>query len=68
MAGQRKCYAYPRYFFTNTSADIVQLFTGTLDELGVEWKSLNRSRAAVTISIARKASVALMDAYVGPTY
>ncbi|MEV0437358.1 helix-turn-helix domain-containing protein [Streptomyces spectabilis] len=68
VGGERKRYEYPRYFFTNTSTDIVELFTGTLDRLGVEWKTLNQSRAAVTVSIARKASVALMDVYVGPKY
>ncbi|MER7737734.1 helix-turn-helix domain-containing protein [Streptomyces sp. NPDC096538] len=68
IAGERKRYEYPRYFFTNTSADIIRLFTDTLDRVGVEWKSLNQSRAAVTISVARKASVALMDLHVGPKY
>ncbi|MGV9932214.1 transcriptional regulator [Streptomyces olivaceoviridis] len=68
VAGERKRYEYPRYFFTNTSADIVRLFTGTLDKVGIEWKTLNQSRAAVTVSIARKASVALMDAHVGPKH
>ncbi|MGR6969811.1 transcriptional regulator [Streptomyces cynarae] len=68
VGGERKRYEYPRYFFTNTSADIVKLFTDTLDKVGVEWKTLNQSRAAVTISIARKASVALLDAHVGPKY
>lgn len=64
----RKRYEYPRYFFTNTSTDIVQLYTDALDMVGVEWKPLNQSRAAITISVARKASVALMDAHVGPKY
>ncbi|MGW4346377.1 transcriptional regulator [Streptomyces sp. NPDC004690] len=68
IGGERKRYEYPRYFFTNTSPDIVQLFTDTLDKVGVEWKSLNQARAAVTISVARKASVALLDAHVGPKY
>ncbi|PZG90481.1 transcriptional regulator [Streptomyces sp. NTH33] len=68
VGGERKRYEYPRYFFTNTSTDIVQLFTDTLDKVGVEWQPLNQSRAAVTISIARKASVALMDAHVGPKH
>ena len=68
VGGERKRYEYPRYFFTNTSTDIVKLFTDTLDKMGVEWKSLNQSRAAVTISIARKASAALLDAHVGPKY
>ncbi|MEV0119785.1 transcriptional regulator [Streptomyces sp. NPDC050844] len=68
VGGERKRYEYPRYFFTNTSTDIIRLFTDTLDRLGVEWKSLHQSRAADTISIARKASVALMDTHVGPKY
>jgi hypothetical protein len=68
VAGESKRYEYPRYFFTNTSSDIVRLFTDTLDQVGVEWKPLNQSRAAVTISIARKPSVALMDTHVGPKH
>ncbi len=68
IGGERKRYEYPRYFFTNTSADIIRLFTDTLDRVGVEWKPLNQSRAAVTISVARKASVALMDLHAGPKY
>ena len=66
--GQRKRYEYPRYFFTNTSTDIIGLFTGALDTVGVEWKSANRSRGAQNISVARRASVALMDIHVGPKY
>ncbi|GAB2963654.1 hypothetical protein GCM10023080_025660 [Streptomyces pseudoechinosporeus] len=68
VKGERKRYEYPRYFFTNTSTDIIQLFTDTLDLVGVEWKPLHQSRAAVTISVARKASVALMDTHVGPKH
>ncbi|MBZ9643449.1 transcriptional regulator [Streptomyces sp. PSKA30] len=68
VGGERKRYEYPRYFFTNTSTDIVRLFTDTLDKVGVEWRTLNQSRAAVTVSIARKASVALMDTHVGPKH
>ncbi len=68
VKGERKRYEYPRYFFTNTSTDIIQLFTDTLDLVGIEWKPLHQSRAAVTISVARRASVALMDAHVGPKY
>ncbi|GAA3996225.1 hypothetical protein GCM10022384_49390 [Streptomyces marokkonensis] len=68
VAGEYKRYEYPRYFFTNTSTDIIRLFTAALDRVGVKWKSLNQNRAAVTISVARKASVALMDAHVGPKY
>ncbi|MFE2142515.1 helix-turn-helix domain-containing protein [Streptomyces sp. NPDC059456] len=59
-----KRYEYPRYFFTNKSADIIGLLTGTLDRLGVEWRQAN----ARNVSVARKGSVALMDAHVGPKY
>ncbi|MFH9588323.1 helix-turn-helix domain-containing protein [Streptomyces luteogriseus] len=62
--GRRKRYEYPRYFFTNLSADIIRLFTAALDQVGVEWKKATPGN----ISVARKASVALMDAHVGPKY
>jgi hypothetical protein len=64
VGGQRKRYEYPRYFFTNVSDDIIRLFTTALDQVGVEWKKAN----AHNVSVARKASVALMDAHVGPKY
>ncbi|QKW05923.1 transcriptional regulator [Streptomyces sp. NA04227] len=68
VGGVRKRYEYPRYFFTNKSADIMRLFTDTLDALGVEWKSLRQTRHAPTVSVARKGSVALMDTHIGPKY
>ncbi|MFK0127826.1 helix-turn-helix domain-containing protein [Streptomyces nigra] len=64
VAGEVKRYEYPRYFFTNLSGDIMRLFTGTLDRVGVEWRWAN----ARNVSVARKAAVALMDAHVGPKY
>ncbi|WP_406418478.1 helix-turn-helix domain containing protein [Streptomyces sp. NBC_00873] len=64
VAGERKRYEYPRYFFTNLSADILGLFTNALDHVGVDWRQANRQN----ISVARRASVALMDAHVGPKY
>ncbi|MEU5085796.1 helix-turn-helix domain-containing protein [Streptomyces sp. NPDC021356] len=63
VGGERKRYEYPRYFFTNLSADIARLYTDTLDRIGVAWKANGHN-----ISVARKASVALMDAHVGPKY
>ncbi|MEU4271538.1 transcriptional regulator [Streptomyces sp. NPDC026092] len=66
IGGRMKRYEYPRYFFTNTSADIIGLFTAALDRVGVEWKSAHQSRTAQNISVARRASVALMDLHVGP--
>ncbi|MGW6903955.1 helix-turn-helix domain-containing protein [Streptomyces sp. NPDC054940] len=64
VAGEQKRYEYPRYFFTNLSGDIIRLFTTTLDAVGVQWKQANDRN----ISIARKASVALMDTHVGPKH
>lgn len=64
IGGERKRYEYPRYFFTNKSDDIRRLFTKALNTVGIEWKRSN----AYTVSVARKASVALMDAHVGPKY
>ncbi|MER5961788.1 helix-turn-helix domain-containing protein [Streptomyces sp. NPDC002057] len=68
IGGRTKRYEYPRYFFTNSSADIIGLFTDALDRVGVDWKSANQSRTAQNISVARKASVALMDLHVGPKH
>ncbi|MFI9309130.1 transcriptional regulator [Streptomyces triculaminicus] len=64
IGGERKRYEYPRYFFTNKSDDIRKLYTGALDSLGIEWKQTN----AWSISVARRASVALMDTHIGPKY
>ncbi|MFD5699933.1 helix-turn-helix domain-containing protein [Streptomyces lasiicapitis] len=68
VGGERKRYEYPRYFFTNKSDDIRKLCTDTLDKVGVEWTTLARGSDPLNISIARKASVALMDTHVGPKY
>jgi hypothetical protein len=61
VGGERKRYTYGRYFFTNRSADIRGLYTAALDRLGVEWRQAN----AWNVSVARRASVALMDRFVG---
>ncbi|MFF9894140.1 helix-turn-helix domain-containing protein [Streptomyces longispororuber] len=68
VGGERKRYEYPRYFFTNKSDDIRKLLTDTLDQVGVEWTTLARGSDPFNVSIARKGSVALMDAYVGAKY
>ncbi|MBD0419830.1 helix-turn-helix domain-containing protein [Streptomyces sp. TRM S81-3] len=68
VGGLRKRYEYPRYLFANKSDDIRKLFTDTLDKVGVEWTTLARGSDPFNISVARKASVALMDDHVGPKY
>lgn len=65
-AGRR--YEYPRYHFTNKSDDIRRIYTDTLDLLGVEWREARRGSRPWYVSVARRASVALMDAHVGPKH
>ncbi|MEV7176224.1 helix-turn-helix domain-containing protein [Kitasatospora sp. NPDC093679] len=69
VGGTVRRHEYPRWFFTNTSADIRRIFTDTLDAVGVEWRaSVPRPRGQVNVSVARRASVALVDAHVGPKW
>jgi hypothetical protein len=53
---------YPRYHFTNVSADIRGIFGRACDQLGVAWRANNRW----SLSVARRGSVALLDEFVGP--
>jgi len=62
--GIERCYEYPRYLFSNTSADILRLCGQTLDQLGVAW----RFSRPDTISVARREAVARLDEFVGPKY
>ena len=55
-------YAYPRYFFSNRSLDIQQLFRDACALVGVECRNNNRWN----ISVAKRASVARLDEFVGP--
>ena len=55
-------YEYPRYMFSNRSADIHRIFVEACDQLGIEWRRMN----PYTTSISRAGSVAAMDTFVGP--
>jgi Homeodomain-like domain len=55
-------YAYPRYFFTNMSEDILQIFRVACDQIGVA----HRNSKPNTISVARRADVAALDRFIGP--
>jgi hypothetical protein len=57
-----KTYEYVRYQFTNASADIRAIFCGACDALGIEWRRMKER----DISVARRASVAKLDAFIGP--
>jgi hypothetical protein len=57
-----KRYTYPRYFFTNYSADIRAIFCEACDRIGIRW-----SRSSWTnISVSHRDSVARLDRFVGP--
>jgi len=53
---------YPRYHFSNVSPDIKGIFGRACDALGIQWRPHNR----VSLSVARRASVALLDEFVEP--
>jgi hypothetical protein len=55
-------YAYPRYFFSNLSADIRALFCEYCERLGVRWTLSNHRN----VSVSHRKSVAILDAFIGP--
>ena len=64
MADGDRWYEYPRYFFSNESADILGLCAQTLDQLGVSWRMARPNM----LSVARREAVARLDKFVGPKY
>ena len=60
--GRVATYEYPRYFFSNLSADIRAIFCDHCDLLGLRW-TLSNPR---NVSIAQRDSVARLDEFVGP--
>jgi hypothetical protein len=62
VGGQVKRYEYPRYMFSNESADIMRLCQWALDLLGVPWRMPRRN----ALSVARREAVARLDEFVGP--
>jgi hypothetical protein len=51
----------PRWFFSNLSQDIRELFCATCDGVGVRWTQSNHRN----ISVSHRRSVALLDEHVG---
>jgi hypothetical protein len=62
VGGVERRYEYPRWFFTNKSADILGLYSASLHRLGIP----HRFPRPDTISVARRAAVAALDLVVGP--
>jgi hypothetical protein len=61
VAGERKRYDYPRWQFTNVSADIQGFCTDALDLVGIPW----RRSYWKTISVSTRAGVARLDELIG---
>jgi hypothetical protein len=61
-SGRVATYAYPRYFFTNYSADIRGIFCDYCELLGIRWTQSNGRN----ISVSHRDSVAILDSFVGP--
>jgi hypothetical protein len=61
-SGRVAHYEYPRYFFSNLSADIRGILCDHCDLLGIRWTQSTQRN----ISIAHRKSVALLDEFVGP--
>ena len=61
VAGEMKRYDYPRWQFTNESADIRELCCWALDLVDVAWRQSNRK----TISVSTRTGVARLDALMG---
>jgi hypothetical protein len=57
-----KAYAYPRYFFSNKSSDIMAICQWALDLQGVAWRMNNPH----SLSVAKAPSVAILDSFIGP--
>jgi hypothetical protein len=57
-----KGHVYPRYFFSNLSADIRGLFVWAAGMVGVE----SRAAGPRNVAVSRRASVAILDRLVGP--
>jgi hypothetical protein len=57
-----RVYEYPRYCFSNVSEDIQQILCEHLNLLGVRHTRASR----VTIQVAQRRSVSLLDSFIGP--
>ena len=61
-SGRVREYAYPRYFFSNLSADIRGLFCEYSERLAVHWTLSNHRN----VSVSHRRSVAILDEFIGP--
>jgi hypothetical protein len=57
-----RMYSYDRYFFTNESAEIKELFRWACGLIEVETRVAGRRN----VSVARRSSVAILNTFLGP--
>lgn len=62
VTARGKCYEYPRYFFSNRSDQIRDMFVWACGLIGVQARQNNR----YNVNVARRADVALLDTFIGP--
>ena len=63
-SGRVASYSYVRYFFSNLSADIRQIFTDHCVLLGIRVTQSNHRN----LTVSHRKSVAILDSFVGPKY
>lgn len=61
VTSKGRTYTYPRYFFANESRDILAIMGWALDLVGASWR-YNRPNS---ISVAQRASVAVLEEHIG---
>jgi hypothetical protein len=59
---QHRAYSYVRYFFSNRSSDILQIFRDACDDAGIVYRDSRWD----TVSVARREAVAALDRFIGP--
>jgi hypothetical protein len=61
VGGERKRYEYPRWQFTNESADIMGWCGDALDLVGIPWRQTTRR----TLSVSTRGGVQRLDGLIG---
>lgn len=62
LKGRVGVYEYPRYFFSNRSADIIEIFRSACSLIGVETRLNNW----FSVSVATRSSVEILESFIGP--
>lgn len=58
--------SYPRYSFSNRSADIQRVFQAAAGQFGLQFTVTRKKSGVIVTLIARRSDVALLDTFIGP--